>query len=178
MKNRINGLGPAFFGALMLVSSSAYAQITYTPSTTGVGTPVIVTSSVTSSGIPNNVQTAPITTAARGRFKIDDITTTCDGTGWVNPAFIAFTLNNTIGQWQTVADSIYAAAAIASFVPKSYYSMSAAGMNMTYLGTIESGSRLFVSGSNKVGTGVGVCVVDVYLTRLTDGASIGAVNVP
>lgn len=140
------------------------------------GDKIYAVSSVTSSGIPSNTQTAPITGAASGTLLLREIWALTDSTGLAGSATnIEFSVDNDDGAY-TGQDSPLAVEALAGLgASKSWRaSVDATSFAPTLL---QSGKKAYIHGDDDVGTGVGVATVVCEFDAVTDGATIAGADV-
>lgn len=141
----------------------------------GAGSQFAIVSDVLSSGIDNNTQTSPMTTAvADGDLLLEEVIVETDGVGWAGPANIEFSTNNVYGL--TGAAAPFGLEAIATF-----------GANLTITSadwatnavpcTIEQNATIYIHGDTAAGGGAGHANVTMIFRRLTEGATIAAVAV-
>jgi len=147
------------------------------PSDTPAGTRLVVTSTVISSGIANNAQTSPITTAAQGALILDDYIITCNGTGFAGATNLELSVDNANGASRTAATPfgtilIGDVGANDTLIASRVFGAAAAIL------TLESGKKVYLHGDDHEGTGAGICTVDLVFTRARNDATISAVNLP
>ena len=144
-------------------------------SDTGIGSVVAIQSNVTSSSIPNNAQTGPITVASTGVWILEEIITETDAVGWAAPANIEFSTDNAFGLTGAAAPiGLEAMAAFAANLTNSSKDWTTSALPCT----IEAGSVIYIHGDTLAGTGTGDGNVTMILRRVTAGATIAAVDLP
>ena len=135
------------------------------------GSYLLVTSTVTSSSIPNNTQTAgAITGASSGTLLLINIYINTDGTGLAGPTNMEFSVDNAAGVTGPAAPFITEAIAGLG-VDISWDAQADSTTNFLPL-QLESGKKVFIHGDNGVGTSGGVAEVTMVFQRITDGATI------
>jgi len=140
------------------------------------GTRFAVTSSVTSSGIPNNTQTGgAITGAATGALLLEEITVSTDSTGLAGPTNIEFSTDNDNGV--TGAGAPLAVEVIASFGANKTMVATKDATSHTLPMVIEQGKKLYIHGDDGAGTGSGVAEVTMVFQRIDAGATIAAADI-
>lgn len=138
---------------------------------TNSGTYLIVTSSVTSSSIPSNTQTAgAITGAASGTLLLIDIYCNTDSTALAAPTNLEFSVDNTYGN--TGADDVIATEAAAGLGASLSWRLTTDATSHTLPVQIESGKKVFIHGDDSAGTGAGVLQFTLLFQRVTDAATI------
>ena len=144
-------------------------------SDTGIGSVVAIQSNVTSSSIPNNAQTGPITVASTGVWILEEIITETDNVGWAAPANIEFSTDNAFGlNSAALPIGLEAIAAFGANLTNSSKDWTSSALPCT----IEAVSILYIHGDNAAGTGAGDANVTMILRRVTAGATIAAVDLP
>jgi hypothetical protein len=140
---------------------------------TNSGTQLLVTSTVVSSSIPNNTQTAgAITGAASGTLLLKEICINTNATGIVNPTNLEFSVDNVNGK--TGAGSpIYleAVAALGANATNSSKDATSTTLPMQ----IESGKKIYIHGDDGAGTGAGTANITFVFERISDAATIAGV---
>ncbi len=143
-------------------------------SSTGIGSVVAIQSNVLSSAIANNAQTSPMSVAATGVWILEEIIVETDGVGWAAPANIEFSTDNVFGS--TGAGAPLGVEVIASFAAN--LTVSSKDWTSSLLPcTIENGAIIYIHGDTLAGTGTGDANVTMILRRVTEGATIAAVDV-
>lgn len=139
------------------------------------GDVIVATSTVVSSGIPNNTQTGgAITAAASGDILVEDIIFNTNGTGLANPTNIEISSDNTNGL--TGAGGPIFVEVIASFgANKSVSKKDATSHGFPFV--LKSGKKLFIHGDDAAGTGAGTAVITIVGKALTVGASLTGANI-
>lgn len=140
----------------------------------GNGTKVIITSNVTSSQIPNNTQTGgAITGAASGDLLLEEITISTDSTGLAGPTNLELSTDGAYGVTGAggpiLLDAISSIGANATVSSKD-----ATAQTLPIL--LESGDKVYIHGDDGAGTGGGIAKVTMIFRRITDDASIAAVD--
>jgi hypothetical protein len=138
-------------------------------SDTSAGTELVVYNSVRSCNIPNNTQTVGFVTEGTGRLIVKEISWQCDPTGFAGPTNIEMSVDNVNGAPIGVDDPFYEGTVV-------NWGASGTGHSAitSYAFTLEPGKKLYIHGSDAVGTGAGLCDVVLRFQRVTDGASIAA----
>jgi len=138
------------------------------------GTPLVVSSVVTSSSIPNNTQTAgAITGAASGDLLLTEICLSQDATGLAGPTNLEFSTDNVKGA--TGAGAPIFLEAIAALGANTSESKKDATSHTLPL-QIESGKKIFIHGDDGAGTGGGVTDITFVFERITQDATIAGVT--
>lgn len=138
------------------------------------GSLFFVTSSVTSSQIPNNTQTGgAITAAADGAVVIEDILINTDGTGLAGPTNLEFSTDNTDGATGAGAP-IFLEAISALGANATESKKDATSTLLPY--RLEDGAKVYIHGDDGAGTGAGVATVTLVCRRVADGASLVGVD--
>lgn len=137
----------------------------------------VTTSNITSSSLPNNTQTnGAITQAANGDILIEDIVLETDGTGIAGPTNLNITTDNARGL--TGAANPVVAQAVTGLGANKTIAAKAEATTKHLPFRLESGKKLYASGSSGAGTGAGICRVTLVCRRVADGNSLVAVNLP
>jgi len=140
------------------------------------GTYFTTTSTVVSSSIPNNTQTAgAITGAAGADLVLHDILIDTDATGLAAPTNIEFSTDNVSGATGAGAP-IFLEAIAALGANASESKKDATSHLLPY--RLESGKKIFIHGDDAAGTGAGVATVTLVWQRTTAGGTIAAANLP
>lgn len=141
------------------------------------GTYLAVTSSVTSSSIPNNTQVGgAITGASSGGLMLVNILANTDGTGLATPTNIEFTVDNAAGRTGAAAPIVLeATAGLGASVTWNAENDATSNYLPMYL---ETGKKVFIHGDDAAGTGGGVATFTLIFQRVTDGATIAGANLP
>jgi len=138
------------------------------------GTKLNITSTVTSSSIPNNTQTAgAITGAASGDLLLTEISISTDSTGLAAPTNLELSVDNAKGV--TGAGSPIFLEAVASLGANATSSTKDATSHTLPL-KIESGKKVYIHGDDAAGTGAGTADVTLVFERITQDATIAAVD--
>lgn len=140
------------------------------------GSYITVQSTVVSSGIPNNTQTAgAITGAASGALLLREIHITTDSTGLAGPTNFEISTDNADGLTGAGAPIVLEAAA---GVGASKCWSAASDATTEYLPlNLESGKKLYIHGDDAAGTGAGEAIVTMVFQRVSAGSSITAANI-
>jgi len=138
---------------------------------------LMVTSSVTSSSIPNNTQVAgAITGASSGGLVLVNVFINTDATGLANPTNIEFSVDNAAGKTGAAAPIILeATAGLGANVSWNAEEDSTTDYLPVYL---EPGKIVYIHGDDNAGTGAGVATITMLFQRVTDGATIAGANLP
>lgn len=133
-----------------------------------------VSITVTSSTLPNNTQTAgDMTSAATGAILIEDMVIETDGTGIAGPTNLNITVDNAKGL--TGAANPLVAVAVSGLGANKTVSIGSDTVVTKHLPfVLESGKKLFASGSSAGGSGAGTARITVKYRRLADNASLAA----
>jgi hypothetical protein len=133
------------------------------------------TSSVTSSQIPNNTQTAgAITGAASGAIACEEIVVQCDATGWAQPTNIEFSTDNVYGKTGAAAPNVVEA--VGTFGAQATFTAVTMGDTALLPLVLESGKKLYIHGDDNAGSGGGVCQVHIKWRKVAAAATIAAAN--
>ena len=138
---------------------------------------LMVTSSVTSSSIPNNTQVAgAITGASSGGLVLVNVFINTDAMGLANPTNIEFSVDNAAGKTGAAAPIILeATAGLGANVSWNAEEDSTTDYLPVYL---EPGKIVYIHGDDNAGTGAGVATITMLFQRVTDGATIAGANLP
>jgi len=141
----------------------------------GSGSYIVVTSSVTSSQIPNNTQTAgAITGASSGGLVLIDIYANTDSTGLAGPTNFEISCDNAAGQTGAAAPLVLEAAGGLG-ADTSWAASSDA--TTEYLPVyLETGKKLYIHGDDAAGTGAGVVTITMVFQRVTNSATIAGAD--
>ncbi|MCP4149817.1 MAG: hypothetical protein GY757_18880 [bacterium] len=168
-------LGTAYIadgGADDADSVKAHLDLIYRPS----GSEFAITSTVVSSGIPNNTQTGgAITGASSGGLVLVEVLASMDATGLAAPTNVEITVDNTNGP--TGAGSPICLDIIAEY-----------GANEAWVCTedaaaeylplyIETGSKVYIHGDDAAGTGAGEATITMIFRRVTDDATVAGADI-
>ena len=138
------------------------------------GTKLNITSTVTSSAIPNNTQTAgAITGAASGDLLLTEITMSTDATGVVAPTNLEVSVDNAKGVTGAAAPILLEAVAA---LGANATSSSKDATSHTLPLKLESGKKVYVHGDDAAGTGAGTVDITLVFERITQDATIIAAD--
>jgi hypothetical protein len=140
-----------------------------------IGTPIVITKSITSSTIPDDgggtPLAVPLTGAASGDLLLESINMQTDSTGLAGPTTVQVVCDNvkgltgaTVPVWDEATANLGANVTISN---------SMADVNFLPL-KLESTKKLYINGDSGVGTGAGVVDVTMTFRRITADASIAA----
>jgi hypothetical protein len=133
------------------------------------------TSSVTSSQIPNNTQTAgAITGAASGAIACEEIVIQCDATGWAQPTNVEISTDNVYGKTGSAAPNVVEG--IATFGAQATFTAVTMGDTALLPLVLESGKKLYIHGDDNAGSGGGVCQVHIKWRKVAAAATIAAAD--
>lgn len=136
----------------------------------------VIQSTVTSSSIPNNSQTAgAITGASSGAVVVEQMVFETDATGLAAPTNIEITTDNAKGLTGAGAPNLLPATSDLGG-NKTIVGTSVSGAKLPF--TLESGKKVYIHGDDAGGTGAGTVRITMHCRRLTDGANIAAANLP
>jgi len=166
----------SWFGNYVVSADGSAAALigTQTALEQPIGSVFYTVSTVTSSYVPNNTQTAAaITGAASGSLILEDIVIQTNGTGLVGPTNFEISTDNVYGK--TGVDSPIWVEATASLGANVTSRLTDATSHLIPL-PLENGKKLFFHGDDGVGTGAGVAYIYCKWRRRTAGATIAAAS--